>query len=411
MAKLNATIVRNALRPGAKTRRYGDGMGLSLVVPPSGVGHWVLRVVRRPRGRRMDIGIGGARDVSLAEARDQAAIERRKALSGIDVIAERRATRTEETAKSMTFALAAREVHSENLPTWKNPKHAAQWLSTLETYVVPHIGAVPIGEVTTGQVRDLLNEIWLTRPETARRVRQRINTVIDWAVASNHRDRPIDMKAITKALPSQPKGGAHHAAMAYSDVPAFLAALRAMDSVSPAVRSGFEFLILTAARSGEVRGATWREVDISSATWTIPAERMKANEEHTVPLCDRALEILEEARARCPSGGHAGALVFPGARPGRPFSDMTLMQLLRRNSIEATAHGFRSSFRDWASEMTRHGRDLAEMALAHRVGDKTERAYARSTLLERRRALMEDWARFCCAVSTGTVVSLADARV
>ena len=238
-------------------------------------------------------------------------------------------------------------------------------------------------------IRNVLAEIWLAKPETARRVRQRIGTVLDWAYASGYRESEAPMRAITKGLPRQPKKDGHYAAMPYAKVSAFIPRLRERESYS---RLALELAILTAARSGEVRHAVFDEFDLDARLWTIPSDRMKANREHVVPLCDRTIQIVErcaELRLReCP-------LVFPGMRGNKAMSDMTLTKLLREMKEPYTAHGFRSAFRDWVSEETNHQSDVAEAALAHVVKDKTEAAYRRGNLLEKRRLLMDDWAKYC----------------
>ncbi len=262
-------------------------------------------------------------------------------------------------------------------------------MATLTAYAFPHIGDVKVSEVTGPMIRNLLSEIWLSKPETARRVRQRIGTILDWAYASGFRESEAPMRAITKGLPRQPKKDGHFAAMPYADVPAFMVTLQARESFS---RLALEFAILTAARSGEVRHAVWDEFDLEAKLWTIPKERMKANREHVVPLCARAVKIIErcaELRLR------NGAIVFPGIRNLQPLSDMTLTKLLKEMKQPYTAHGFRSAFRDWVSEETEHPSDVAEAALAHVVANKTEAAYRRGNLLEKRRVMMDAWAAYC----------------
>lgn len=381
--RLNAARVRSATAPG----RYGDGNGLFLEVGQTGAKKWILRI--QANGHRRDIGLGSALNVSLAEAREEAEKVRRQVRAGIDVVAERRRPKEEGPP---TFREAARRVHAEHLPSWKNAKHGAQWLATLDAYAFPRLGDLPVDQIDGPQVRDVLAEIWLTIPETARRVRQRIGTVLDWAHAKGYRPTEAPTRSISRGLPRQPKQDGHFEAMAWQDVPGFLARLRDLPN-GETTKLALEFLILTAVRSGEMRGAGWNELDLTACTWTIPAERMKAGRMHVVPLAPRALEILDTMAARRLSDA-PDALVFPGAKPGRPMSDMTLTMLLRRAGAACTAHGFRSSFRDWASEATAFPREVAEAALAHTVGSKVERAYARSDLLERRRALMDAWAAF-----------------
>ena len=384
MGKLSATAVKAASRPG----RLGDGDGLYLVVKPSGSKSWVVRVQKN--GNRRDFGLGSAAKVSLAVARERAREVRTWVELGLDPLFERR-----KAQGIPTFREATAKVLAQHRKTWRNEKHEQQWIRTLEAYAFPHLGNVQVNDITGPMIRNVLAEIWLAKPETARRVRQRIGTVLDWAYASGYRDSEAPMRAITKGLPRQPKKEGHFAAMPYSRVPAFVPRLRERESYS---RLALEFAILTAARSGEVRHAEFDEFDLSAGLWTIPAQKMKAGREHVVPLCARAARIIErcaELRIRsCP-------LVFPGMRGFKPMSDMTLTKLLREMKEPYTVHGFRSAFRDWVSEETNHPSDVAEAALAHVVKDKTEAAYRRGNLLEKRRLLMADWARYCCKGGMG----------
>lgn len=379
MGRLSATAVKAATRPG----RLGDGDGLYLVVTGSGTKSWMVRVQKR--GTRRDFGLGSASKVSLALARERAREIRTWVELGLDPLFERR-----KAQGVPTFREATAKVLAQHRKTWRNEKHEGQWLRTLEAYVFPHLGNVQVNEITGPMIRNVLAEIWLAKPETARRVRQRIGTVLDWAYASGYRDSEAPMRAISKGLPRQPKKEGHYAAMPYARVPAFIPRLRERESYS---RLALEFAILTAARSGEVRMATFDEFDLEEKLWTIPKDRMKANREHVVPLCARAIRIIErcmELRIRnCD-------LVFPGMKLRTPMSDMTLTKLLREMKEPYTVHGFRSAFRDWVSEETSHQSDVAEAALAHVVKDKTEAAYRRGNLLEKRRLLMEDWAAYCC---------------
>ena len=378
MRRLSATAVKAATRPG----RLGDGDGLFLVVQPSGSKSWVVRVQKN--GNRRDFGLGSAAKVSLAVARERAREVRTWVELGLDPIFERR-----KAQGIPTFKEAAAKVLAQHRKSWRNAKHEGQWLRTLESYVFPHFGNVAVSEITGPMIRNVLAEIWLAKPETARRVRQRIGAVLDWAYASGYRESEAPMRALTKGLPRQPKNNGHFAAMPYASVSSFIVKLRCRESFS---RLALEFAILTAARSGEVRGATWDEFDLEARLWTLPARRMKATREHVVPLCARAVRIVERCaelrRAACP-------IVFPGIRGYQPLSDMALTKLLRKMKEPYTAHGFRSAFRDWVSEETEHQADVAEAALAHVVANKTEAAYRRGTLLEKRRRLMDDWARYC----------------
>ncbi|WP_448206467.1 tyrosine-type recombinase/integrase [Azospirillum sp. sgz302134] len=388
MAKrLTAVQVRNLKEPG----RYGDGDGLALVIAADGSRKWVLRL--QHEGKRRDFGLGSAADVSLADARDAAEQMRRQVRKGVDPVAEKRKER-EAPPKTPTFKEAAREVHKEHLPTWKNAKHGAQWLATMERHVFPQLGAIAVDEITGPMVRDVLAEIWLEIPETARRVRQRIGVVLDWAHAKGYRPSEAPMRSISKGLPRQPKEKEHFAALPWQEVPSFIERLRATTKAGETVKLAMEFLILTAVRSGEMRGATWGEFDLGVKLWAIPKERMKAGKAHVVPLSERALAILgrmQELR----TDDDPGALVFQGVRSERAMSDMTLTMVLRRMPAGCTAHGFRSSFRDWAAESTNFPREVAEAALAHAIENRVEAAYRRSDLLEKRRKLMDAWARYC----------------
>jgi integrase len=378
MGKLSATAVKAASRPG----RMGDGDGLFLLVQPGGSKSWVCRVQKN--GNRRDFGLGSTSKVSLALARERAREIRTWVEMGLDPIFERR-----KAEGIPTFKEAAAKVLAAHRKTWRNEKHEGQWLRTLESYVFPYLGNVQVSEITGPMIRNVLSEIWLSKPETARRVRQRIGTVLDWAYASGYRETEAPMRAISKGLPRQPKKEGHFAAMPYAKVPAFILKLHERESFS---RLALEFAILMAARSGEVRGAAWDEIDLEEKLWTIPKERMKAQREHVVPLTKPAIRIIERcAQLRL----HDCPLLFPGIRRNQPMSDMTLTKLLREMKQPYTAHGFRSAFRDWASEETQHPSDVAEAALAHVVKDKTEAAYRRGNLLEKRRSLMDDWASFC----------------
>jgi integrase len=379
MGKLSATAVKAATKPG----RFGDGDGLFLIVQPSGSKSWVCRVQKN--GNRRDFGLGSASKVSLAVARNRAREIRAWVEIGLDPIFERR-----KAEGIPTFKEAAARVMAAHRKTWRNAKHEQQWLRTLQSYVFPHFGNAQVSEITGPMIRNALADIWLSKPETARRVRQRIGAILDWAYASGYRESEAPMRAITKGLPRQPKKDGHFAAMPYQDVPAFMISLRKRESFS---RLALEFAILAAARSGEVRGAVWDEFDLEAKLWTIPKERMKASREHIVPLSKAAVRVIERCRqlriASC-------ELVFPGIRRNTPLSDMTLTKLLKEMKQPYTAHGFRSAFRDWASEETEHQGEVAEAALAHVVANKTEAAYRRGNLLEKRKLLMEDWAKFCC---------------
>jgi len=382
--RLTPVRIRSIRTPG----RHADGNGLYLVVDPSGARRWVLRTV--VSGKRCDLGLGGLSLVALAEAREEARRLRALARKGLDVLAERRAKRR----TVLTFEEAAREVHAQHGAAFRNDKHRAQWLASLEADVFPVFGGRRVDQVDTADVLRALTPIWTVKPETARRLRQRIKVVLAWAKASGFRsgDNPVD--GLGTVLPKQDSEKKHHAALPYQRVSEFVAAIRASDA-SESARLAFEFLILTAARTSEVLRATWGEFDLEGKTWTIPADRMKAKREHRVPLAPRAVEILEEAKRL--GDGASGSFVFPG-RGKAPLSNMVFLMTLRRmERQDITAHGFRSSFRDWASERTNTSGAVCEAALAHTVRDKTEAAYNRSDLFERRRKLMAAWAAFATA--------------
>ena len=391
MGKLTATAVKALKSAG----RFGDGDGLYLLVGRTGARSWVCRIQKD--GKRRDIGLGSEKKVSLALARERAAKVRCQIEVGIDPVAERR-----KAAGIPTFREAAALVHAEKRKGWKNGKHQAQWLSTLDSYAFPIIGEMAVSDIDGPSVRDVLVPIWLEKGETARRVRQRVIAVIDWAVAKGYRAAPISMAAIDKSLPKSRAKVKHHAAMPFGDVPAFIAQLRERESMG---RLALEALILTAVRSGEIRGAKWGEIDFEKALWKIPSERMKAGREHIVPLSKSAMRVFVRARQFRISGSD---LFFPGLKRGRPLSDMTLSKILRDMGIAFTPHGFRSSFRDWVSETTNFSGDVAEAALAHAVRDKTEAAYRRGNLLQKRRIIMDAWADYCHGAAAKVVQLVAD---
>lgn len=319
----------------------------------------------------------------LKLARERATLARQQIEVGLDPVAERR-----KQTGVPTFAEAARQVHAEHRKGWKNGKHQAQWLATLEAYAFPHFGQVAVSQLEAYAVRDALEAIWLSKPETARRLRQRINTVVDWSVAKGFRDSGLSLPVIDKALPKQRGRVKHHAAMPYAELPAFM---KSLDENSSTGRSALKALILTASRSGEIRHARWNEVDLQRKTWTIPAQRMKAGRAHVVPLSDPAIQIFE---AMLPYRRGPDALVFPGQGKDKPLSDMTLTKALRDMGRNETVHGFRSSFRDWVAERTSFPSEIAEVALAHVNSNKTEAAYLRSDRFDERRALSKAWTEF-----------------
>jgi len=366
-----------------------------VVVSNTGNKKWILRTV--VQGRRTDIGLGGVSTTALATARKKATEMREIARDGGNPLEVRRKARS----NAPTFKEAANQVHVEHSKTWKNEKHAAQWINTLKEYTFPHFGDRPVDKIGTAEVLKALSPIWLTKPETARRVRQRIGTVMDWAKAAGHRsgDNPID--GITKGLPKQPKQKGHHAALPYVEVSDFIDQLQETNATE-STKLAFEFLILTATRTSEVRFAMWPEIDFENKTWTIPAQRMKAGRKFRVPLSARCIEILEHAKEQ--SDGTEP--VFPGLGKGKPLSNNTFLKALQRMGKDITAHGFRSSFRDWAAERTNFSREVCEMALAHSVSDKTEAAYLRGDLFDKRRELMDTWATYACADKGDKVVTL-----
>lgn len=373
---LTSVRVNAAKKPG----RYGDGNGLYLLVEPSGAKRWILRTV--VHGRRTDIGLGGLSIVSLKEAREKAMALRKLAREGGDPVAERKRARV----GIPTFEAAALAVHLEHKAGWKNPKHVDQWINTLREYVFPIFGKRPVNQVDTPEVLKALSPIWLTKPETARRVRQRIGVVLDWAKASGHRSGDNPVRSVANGLPKQPDKVTHHGALPYAEVPAFIEKLR-MHECAESIRLAFEFLILTATRTSEVLLATWAEIE--DDTWRIPAVRMKADREHRIPLSERCIEILKRAREI-----GEGDYIFPGRTKDSPLSNMAFLMVMRRMGEPKTPHGFRSSFRDWASERTNFSREVCEMALAHTIKDKTEAAYRRGDLFEKRRDLMATWAAY-----------------
>ena len=375
---LSAAFVRSVNRAG----RYCDGHGLYLLVQPSGSRSWIQRLA--VRGRRREIGLGGFPLVSLREAREKAFANRKLARAGGDPLAGRRHARGVP-----TFADAAERVWNDKRPGWRNPRHAHDWKASMARYVVPRIGRMAVCDVATADVLAILTPIWHVRPETARRVRQRISAVLAWAVVMEFRaDNPCD--SVGAVLGPQRAVVQHLRAVPHGEVASAIEAVWASRAM-PAAKLAFEFLVLTAARSGEVRGAEWDEVDLAASVWTIPGTRMKMRRTHRVPLSARAVQVLEAARTL-----DGGRLVFPGARGAR-LDDVTLSKLLRDLRIAGVPHGFRSSFRDWAAEETNHPREVVEAALAHVVPNKVEAAYARSDLFERRRGLMHDWAAYLAA--------------
>jgi integrase len=392
------TILKTAQVKNAKPGKHHDGAGLYLVVTERSK-KWVQRGTIN--GKRREYGLGAAGDIGLAEVREKAASYRRMLKDGIDPSVERKRVLAEQIAQEQavvmpSFREVAFEVHKEHSPTWKNQKDVRLWLASLEKYVFPAIGDMPVDEVTGPMVRDVLAEIWLTKPDTARKIRPRIGVILDVAHGKGYRDHEAPRQAFVAGLPRQPKGK-HLAAMPWAEVPDFIAHMDERLGASASVLRAIEFVILTAARSGEVRLATWAEFDLDKKVWNRPAAHMKAGIEHSIPLSSRAIALLGE-----PGEG----LIFPSRKSGSALSDMTLSMPLRRAGVGYTMHGFRSSFRDWCGEATSTPREVAEACLAHAVGSSVERAYARSDLLEKRRAVMEQWGAFCCGADNVTLLAV-----
>jgi integrase len=387
MGKLTARMVETA-----KAGKYGDGDGLQLAVSPSGAKKWVLRFLWQGRPREM--GLGSYPVVGLAEARDKALAGRKLARSGADPIAARKGKGVP------TFGELADQVARDLADGFRNDKHKAQWAMTLKVYAAP-LREKPVDSITTEDVLAVLRPVWLEKPETASRLRGRVERVLNAAKAKGYRigENPAAWRGHLDNLLPKPSrlSRGHHAAMDYRDIFAFIAKLREREAVAALA---LEFTILTATRSGEILGARWSEIDLDAKVWTIPAQRMKAAREHRVPLSEPALAILAKVNE-----AKVSDYVFPGQRPGKPLSVMALEIVLRRMGIEdATTHGFRSAFRDWAGNETHFPRELAEHALAHVIGDRAEQAYRRSDALARRREVMDAWANYCQRGASGNVV-------
>lgn len=407
--KLTAMLVQKIKEPG----RYGDGGGLYLQVGKFGGKSWLFRYTRLGKAREM--GLGALSTISLAEARERAGDVRKILASGQDPLKLREAevakTQAEE-AKSKTFSECATAYIEAHESTWRNPKHRQQWRNTIATYVTPVFGALPVQEIDLPLVMKVIEPIWKVKPETAGRVRGRIEAVLDWASVRGFRkgENPARWKGhLDHLLPAKSKVRKveHHAALSYEDVGNFIKALRDVEGTSS---KGLEFQILTATRTGEVIGAKWGEIDLAKKVWTIPGERMKAGREHRVPLSNAAMAVLKAVE---PLRNEAD-FVFPGGKAGKGLSSMAFLMTLRRMKRgDLTAHGFRSTFRDWCAECTAYPRDVAEMALAHAIGDRVEAAYRRGDLFEKRRHLMETWANYCGQPikkgKVGKVVSLKSA--
>ncbi|MHB2168018.1 tyrosine-type recombinase/integrase [Alsobacter sp. R-9] len=407
----------------AKAGKHSDGGGLYLIVSETGSRKWVLRYAKG--GKPREFGLGSARDVTLADARVKADTARKALANGAEPNAAPAVPKAVPSFGEEADALIA-----SMEPAWRNPKHRAQWRVTLgaEPYTASkvrteakahaeHVKALtalrakPVDAIDTADVLAVLKPLWQAAPETASRLRGRIEAVLGAATAKGHRAgaNPAQWRNhLDRLLPKRARlTRGHHAAMPYAEVPAFVARLRGTRGLSALA---LEFTILTAARSGEVLGARWSEIDLAAKVWTVPAKRMKAGREHRVPLSDRALAILEDA-AKLREDDGPGAFVFPGQKPGRGLSSMALEMVLRRLDVDCTVHGFRSAFRDWCGEETSFPRDLAEAALAHTLKDKVEAAYRRGDALEKRRKLMAAWSDHCSVDCAANVVAIRRDRV
>ncbi|MBO9420320.1 integrase arm-type DNA-binding domain-containing protein [Labrenzia sp. R4_2] len=367
--------------------RHGDGNGLYLVVDPSGARRWIVRLTvkgqknRQGKPLRTDLGLGGADLVTLQEARLKALEYRRLAREGLN-------PRYNAEKSVPTFEEVAHQVHMDRMPTWKNEKHCQQWINTLRDYAFPIIGRLPVDKIHQPEVLACLTPIWTEKHETAKRVRQRIRVVLDVAKSKGYRqdDNPVNEIMAADVLPKVRTNPKHYVAMAWADVPDFYRSLCNRTSMAA---KALRFTCLSASRTNEVLGMRWEELDFIENIWICPAERMKTGQEHRVPLTGQTLAILEPLKAL------QSEYVFEGQKRHHPLSNMAMLMLLRRMGVEGvTAHGFRSTFRDWASEVAHAPRDIAEMSLSHRIGSTVEQAYARSDLLKKRRALLEKWSIF-----------------
>jgi integrase len=415
--KLTALQVRNARTPG----RFGDGAGLYLAVTPAqgstaeknpeSVNRSWLFIFTAPDGRRREMGLGSVDIVSLADARDLAEAARKLLTGGVDPIEARKAARAEAAfnrQRVLTFREAAEAYVKANKSKWTNEKHAGQWTATLETYAYPKLGKLGVGAVDVGAVLSVLEPIWSEKPETASRLRGRIEQVLTWATVRGYRqgENPARWRGhLSEVLPERGKVRKvqHHAALPVAELPAFMAALRKQEGMGALA---LEFAILTAARTGEVIGAPWAEIDLEAKVWTVPAERMKGGREHRVPLSTQALAVLDKVRPLSGKGW-----IFPSPNKRKHLSNMAMLATLKRmGRADLTAHGFRSTFRDWAGDLTGFPREVAEAALAHVVGDAAEQAYRRGDALQKRSKLMQAWADYADRPASGAVVSMKRQR-
>jgi integrase len=398
--RLTALAVEKQSRPGI----YADGAGLNLVVTEHGVKRWELRISRGKRRRQL--GLGLYPDVSLELARRTAHALRHDHPRGAQLPRGRRPASFAPIASGApTFRNAFNDYFETKAQQLSNPKHAAQWRSTMDAYVFPQIGERQITDITAANIVDILKPIWNAKPETAKRVLQRMRVVFEAAIVRGDRQTAAPTTGIKTVLGARSRSvPKHHAALPFSEVPVFVAHVRHQPGL-PATRLAFEFLILTAARSNEVRAATWDEIDLNAALWIVPGTRMKARAPHVVPLSDRALDILQAARTANPTS----TLIFPGTKQGRPLSDMTMAKMLRSAGLggRATAHGFRSSFKDWCAEIDKVRDDVSEAALAHKIANKVRAAYLRTQFLDERRGLMQRWTDYVGGVTLATIAERA----
>ena len=388
---LTALEVNRLSTPGLHTVGAVPGLCLRILPPPAASRGWILRI--NIGGARRDLGLGGYPAVSLAQAREAARGKRQLVRDGVDPVLQKRAAESARRAaamKTMTFAEAATRYIAIQEPGWRNAKHAWQWRNSLDRYVIPRIGALDVGDIGITQVLEVLEPIWRTTTVTASRIRGRIELILAWADKRAERERlnparwrgHLDTQLPRPSKVARPK---HHKALALAEMGLFMRRLRDLDSMAA---RALEFAILTAARSGEVRHATWPEVDMATKIWTIPAERMKAGREHRVPLNDGAMSLL-----RLLARVEGSDVIFQSPRSG-PLTDSALVGVCRRIGADCVPHGFRSTFRDWCAEHTNVAREVAEMALAHAIGNEVEAAYRRSDLFDKRRPLMDEWAAF-----------------
>ena len=412
--KLSPLKVQRLKAPGL----YSDGGGLYLQIKAAGVRSWVFRYRMGGRKTPRDMGLGSLDSVSLADARAKAADKRNLILDGIDPIEARKRDKVSaalDASKAISFKECATAYIAAHREGWRNEKHAAQWTATLEAYAYPKIGKLPVRDVDAGAVLKVLEQkceelpakptLWSGKTETASRVRGRIESILDWARVRQYRvgENPARWRGnLEYQLPKRSKVQkvTHHAALPYAEIGAFVRDLRAQDGTAA---RALEFLILTATRTSEAIGARWDEIDLDKGLWVVPAERIKAGKEHRIPLSAPALAIVkQQAKTK------TGEFVFPGGKRGKALSTNALLALLERMKRGGlTSHGFRSTFRDWAAEQTNYARDVAEMALAHTIGDKVEAAYRRGDLFQKRERLMGDWAKYCgTATKAGTVIGI-----